>query len=609
VAPNRDMIDAFVDGRLSADDHDLMVHHISSCTECAGAVIAVLAEAARALAADSVDRAVNLSGEQVPLFDDSPEAEPVRDLLQLDLILDRAGDNSAELLLRPEQVRELSLAQLGEHPGVDETRFRRTNGDLPALESSAESPIHGRPPDARSATASAPEPALQEPLEVEVFAQVSRELDAGDAEDESVAFAAAQIETVEPAAAGVEAPDVEPLDAEAAELEPLEEQPAYAEPVVAEAANTEAVVVEAAVTEAVVVEAADTEPFVAEASDAHALGAEAAGAGVVETKVTGPEAVEAEAAAAEFAAFEASELEVVAVEATGVHARDFVSDDRIPEDERAAIVEAVRVHDGEPTIRGRRWSLLAAAALSIVAFGALASFAAVQLRDFATLNDVKPRLAQAMSTPATVTPSLAHDTTSPASVLAALLDSAAVATVLHVEEGAVSGPGIDAADSATVTASTPGGGAEDAPSVARAAPAVATTPASANPPGLRRTVGVIERADQPEFQPPHAAGAARAPAPRAAGQAAAADTARSTASDSADGQNALPRLLRTTTHRARADVDYVLREYEAAGPDPAPRPGINEFRWKNTAGTRLFVLSGPGTVAELRAYARWLRGL
>ena len=69
----------------------------------------------------------------------------------------------------------------------------------------------------------------------------------------------------------------------------------------------------------------------------------------------------------------------------------------------------------------------------------------------------------------------------------------------------------------------------------------------------------------------------------------------------------LPRLLRTTTHRPRADVAYVLREYDASAAEPAPRPGVNEYRWSDATGSRLFVLSGPVDVADLRAYARQLQ--
>lgn len=69
----------------------------------------------------------------------------------------------------------------------------------------------------------------------------------------------------------------------------------------------------------------------------------------------------------------------------------------------------------------------------------------------------------------------------------------------------------------------------------------------------------------------------------------------------------VPRLLRTTTHRPRPDVAYVLREYDASAAEPAPRAGVTEYRWSDATGSRLFVLSGPVGVAELRAYARQLQ--
>lgn len=83
--------------------------------------------------------------------------------------------------------------------------------------------------------------------------------------------------------------------------------------------------------------------------------------------------------------------------------------------------------------------------------------------------------------------------------------------------------------------------------------------------------------------------------------------ARTTARGSAvviSGVPDTPRLLRTTTHRPRPDVAYVLREYDASAAEPAPRAGVNEYRWSDATGSRLYVLSGPVGVTELRAYAR-----
>ncbi|HUF65868.1 MAG TPA: hypothetical protein VMM17_07815 [Gemmatimonadaceae bacterium] len=65
----------------------------------------------------------------------------------------------------------------------------------------------------------------------------------------------------------------------------------------------------------------------------------------------------------------------------------------------------------------------------------------------------------------------------------------------------------------------------------------------------------------------------------------------------------VPRLTRTTTHRPRPDVAYVLREYDASTAEPVPRAGVNEYRWRDATGSRLYVLSGAVNVTELRAYA------
>jgi anti-sigma factor RsiW len=534
VAPNRDMIDAFVDGRLSADDHDLMVHHISSCSECAAAVIGALAEAARALAADSADRAA-AGADQVPLFDERAEPGPVPDLLQLDLILDRAHDRSSELLLRVEPIEEVSLEQLAQPPGFAGARAAHMNGAVMSVEVAV--PL-------AAAEARAPLPDMVEEVglaEAEVGPVVADPVEPGPVTE------VAGVATAEPESAA-----------------PQLLSPQYDQDASPASADVESITAESG------------ERLIAIPSVAESLTA---------------------APAADAPAVPRRETPGDAPIASGPE-RDY----RIPDDERAAIVEAVRGHDAAPRARTRRWSLIAAAALSLVAFGAFASFAAVQLREFASLDDGEG-LRQATPTPAIQAPALAHDAAPPASVLAALLDSTAVGTVVLAEGGSAETGADSAADSvgaaaASMATSDPREGEPVAP-----APAAGIAPA---PP--RRPVGVIRPADQPDPQLPSPAATATAAAARASGALAVADTARSRAADTAGGRT-LPHLLRTTTHRARADVDYVLREYEAAGPEPPPRPGINEFRWRNTAGTRLFVLSGPGTVAELRAYARWLRGL
>lgn len=89
--------------------------------------------------------------------------------------------------------------------------------------------------------------------------------------------------------------------------------------------------------------------------------------------------------------------------------------------------------------------------------------------------------------------------------------------------------------------------------------------------------------------------------PSATPRSGAAARARSTPRES------VPRLLRTMTHRPRPDVVYVLQEYEAPTVEPDPRRGVNEYRWRNATGSRLYVLSGRVNVMELRAYALQLQ--
>ena len=61
--------------------------------------------------------------------------------------------------------------------------------------------------------------------------------------------------------------------------------------------------------------------------------------------------------------------------------------------------------------------------------------------------------------------------------------------------------------------------------------------------------------------------------------------------------------MRTVRYEALRGVIIELREFHAAVRVPSAQPGVNEYRWGNSAGTRRYVLSGPLTVAELERLA------
>ena len=71
-------------------------------------------------------------------------------------------------------------------------------------------------------------------------------------------------------------------------------------------------------------------------------------------------------------------------------------------------------------------------------------------------------------------------------------------------------------------------------------------------------------------------------------------------------QVAMREPMRTTRYEVSRDVIVELNEYHALVRVPAAQPGVNEYRWSDSAGTRRYVLSGPLTVAELERLARRL---
>jgi hypothetical protein len=501
------MIESFVDGRLTASEHELMVHHISSCTECAAAVIAALAEAARALSAEASERLNAATAEAVEV---GVALSPAADLNQLDLILDSSSSDASSLLLRPERVHEVQLDDLPAHrsPPREPAVFHPT-ADLHAVpvEQFAPATSESEP------VTIAPEPALAEPVEA------------------------------------VRDPEgmTDPQTVDAAPIEELPaEEPDAKEIATATAAGVAASAAHGAAMLAAGVEEADPRP---EPQLVEVFGGEIPEAELAElvidgeqtwTDATVPESEESSAVA------EASDtrVEVLPEEST-----ETPRDERIPDEERAAIAAAVRAGAVDDAPPRRRVSRVLALAAVFLAFVGIAAFAAVQLRGFADAG--RP--------PVVVGSGLATAQPEPPSVLEELLSAERVAFITDLEVDStvrIAAESLAAPDTTRLPASV------EEPPARR--PSVAAS-AGARTPARTRTQGI---------SPEPAVGS---------------------------------RLLRTTTHRVSPDIDFVLREYEADAPAPAPREGVNEYRWTDAAAGRLFVLSGPATVADLRSYARRLQ--
>lgn len=78
-----------------------------------------------------------------------------------------------------------------------------------------------------------------------------------------------------------------------------------------------------------------------------------------------------------------------------------------------------------------------------------------------------------------------------------------------------------------------------------------------------------------------------------------------TSSTTADASRAtVP--MRTIRYEVSAGTIIELREFNAVVRIPPPGPGVNEYRWSDSAGTRRYVLSGRLSIAELERLARRL---
>lgn len=268
-----------------------------------------------------------------------------------------------------------------------------------------------------------------------------------------------------------------------------------------------------------------------------------------------------------------------------------VEEESVPVDDEAETVAltVIRREAAPKRNRTRVWGVVAA----VLVIGFASVYAAGQLRSGGTgvatagagqLEQVAEADVEWRMTP---------------SMLVPILDSAVYNRVIDVPVG------VDAiADSADTT-----GGAEPA---ARGGTELSASPAATRPVRPPRRPRPAERLPQIVSDPPEADDPPPRPPPGETlpevmrGNAPSRTTTRGSAVV-ISGVPDVPRLLRTTTHRPRPDVAYVLREYDASAAEPTPRAGVNEYRWSDATGSRLFVLSGPVDVAELRAYARELQ--
>jgi hypothetical protein len=587
VAPNKDMIEAFVDGRLSADDHELMVHHISSCTECAAAVIAALAEAARALTTEVNERSAP-AWVAADLTNGDATPAPAADLHQLDLILDSASAHTSSLLLRPEQVREVELDSLPAfHPPRRQPAVLHVDG---VASTPGDVPLPVPPEEATL------EPQAVTDLEVELepYAQAAADeaeliADSGaapaehvpvDSEVTAVAAAAVAGGPEEQAVAGVVTdPGVEAVAG--VEAAPVEAASEMAESPVVEVVSEAETVIAA---HDAALEQADTE-MIASATAARVADSAAHGAAVLAAEVSEleeSEELESEERESEEQSDEQDGVELlVADEPSAVMSEVAVPvtivpeapsppadvpapplEDRIPDSERAAIAAAVRRNTEDAVAPRSRWAGVVATVAALLIFTGLAAYGAMQLRSFASME----------RSPEPATHIASAEVVVPSSVLEPVFDGAAFGGVLDFPPpDSVDAPGEDATGSGTEEATQ--GGVAAMPDAGQPAAAAAPRPA-----GTRGRTGVTGTGGT---------------TPRSTG----------IVPESA----AAARLLRTTTHRVRPDVDYVLREYDAAAPAPSPREGVSEYRWSDAATSRLYVLSGPVAVAELRSYARRLQ--
>jgi post-segregation antitoxin (ccd killing protein) len=237
--------------------------------------------------------------------------------------------------------------------------------------------------------------------------------------------------------------------------------------------------------------------------------------------------------------------------------------------------------------RRRVWRWSAAAALLVVAV--VAAYATTQLRSSTVASAAAaPDFAAAGDSELAwrITPS----------VLAPILDSAVYSRVLDVTFGE------------DTTADSIAGETAYDPFVGDTTPPPGTSASGASPPAarLRRAPPLPQIvSDSPAAAPARTPGTE--PLPEVVTRNAPARTTVRGGAVVISGVPDVPRLLRTTTHRPRPNVIYVLREYDASAAEPAPRAGVNEYRWRDATGSRLYVLSGAVDGAALRAYARRLQ--
>lgn len=544
MGSNREMIDAFVSGQLSEADHDLMAHHIATCEQCAAAVAAE-----RAVRGELAKLLVQPDPLPVPapVVSSADLSVPPVPELQLDFVLDRTSE-AAGLLLPREPVREVALDQLPPAPAHSQRRAER--GSVAADEVVER---EGRP----------------------LAGDIARVAYADDTEVATATAAGIADSVAQAAAALASSSPWEPLEGVVADASPDQvrspdgqEMPAVAsEPTVIDEASRGAIP-----TAAEEIPLADDDAM--QRPDEHAS-MSIEDVGPIEETSRGP-----------------LEDMLVVEEATAATTTEEAESEAATVDSETATVALTVVHRA-PDRRRRRTRLWGAAAavlvislVSVYVTGRLrtaggtgvATAAAGQLAPVSSA-DVEWRM----------TPS----------VLMPVLDSAVYNRVVDVTA---------AVDSLADSVDT---------SRVAALPVAEETVRPASPPRTRpvrraRRSRVAELLPQIVSDPPEADDAPPRPPPGETlpevmrGNAPARVTTRGSAVV-ISGVPDLPRLLRTTTHRPRADVAYVLREYDASAAEPAPRAGVNEYRWSDATGSRLFVLSGPVDVAELREYARQLQ--
>lgn len=584
------MIQAFVNGQLSDADHELMAHHISTCQACASAVAAE-----RAVRIEMVKLAPDTA-----LMTGDSDALPSRVIpsgelgappvpeLQLDFVLDRTADG-AELTLPRDTVREVALDQLPPAPAHSARRqqsgIEPAPGEAHASTDAAETSV-AYTDDIEISTATAagvadsvahaaaalassaawePLASKDEPTTAEMSGVIGEVPGVREGPGVAQATESGSLETPlqieDPGLPAAEDPEI-PIAVESTGVEDL-----------TDGDDVEAAPGEVAAGEIIVVEESETAPIEAEAVADYP---DASGADVV--AMVG----EPEPPAEEAVVLNESEPSVDGTGAPGEEPSQEVDLEAVV-NTAPPVLTPIATSASHADRRVWRWS--AAAALLVVAV--VAAYAANQGHSaMTTVTTAAPNALEAATEP---------DWRTTPSVLTPILDSAVYGRVLDVM--AVDDP--DTLDTAAydpfagerVAAEIPAG--ERAVAPPRRARTAARLPQIVSDPAVGDAVAARQQGG--ETLPEVVIGNA---------------PARTTSRGGAvviSGVPDVPRLLRTTTHRPRSDVAYVLREYDASAAEPAPRGGVTEYRWKDATGSRLYVLSGPVAVAELRAYARRLQ--